>query len=600
MPNPQLNIGNLDFDGIKNSLKEYLSSQEIFKDYDFEGSGLTTLLDVLSYNTLYYAFYSNMIANEMFLDTAQKLSSVISLAKPLGYVVPGGRSARARIQVRAAGAGNTIPKYHLFTGNDETGRSFNFYSINEFSTGDQGVAEFDIYQGSKLFKGVELTITDNNTRGFIGRTDIDVRSLTVEVEEPGEDPVEWELSSSINENINSDSKVYFLDRTDAGFYLVFSGSLDDGINTGFGKSLPENSIVRVSYIVSGGEIGNGVSRFTSDFSQIAAGESPVIQTKEISGGGTLEPDLDAVKFFAPKTFGAQDRVVTKNDAIAVLSREFLPENVNDSNLKISVWGGEEEDPPKYGRFFFSFLSDDPNEIIPDASEVSKARQRLQQKCVVTILPEDVTPVRVEQEIKVKGKLTSALTEKSSLQLQAEIETALSNNFSRTRAFNKSVKESDILTLINGIDPAVTFDSSGMETKISSTQSGVEATVARVIKFKTPIKRNVTTFPNRSVQSTPTIGLNGLSNLQVVDKPTDFNRLTQTAPLVLITRSESGTFVQVQSESVGSVNYKTGEININPGILLNEFDISIVPEVNTYNAKQELVLVPKFIVSIEEE
>ena len=138
MANPQLNIGNLDFDDIKQSLKSYLSTQDTFKDYDFEGSALSTLLDVLSYNTMYYAFYSNMIANEMFLDTAQKLSSVISLAKPLGYVVPGARSATARFQVVAGGELIPISKYSLFVGKDETGRSFNFYTIEDHTTDNSG------------------------------------------------------------------------------------------------------------------------------------------------------------------------------------------------------------------------------------------------------------------------------------------------------------------------------------------------------------------------------------------------------------------------------------------------------------------------------
>ena len=133
MANPQINIGNLDFSDIKQSLKEYLRDQATFKDYDFEGSALSGILDVLSYNTMYYAFYSNMIANEMFLDSAQKLSSVISLAKPLGYVVPGSRSAKGIVAIRTAGGGNSIPLYHRFSGRDESGRSFNLTFMKEIN-----------------------------------------------------------------------------------------------------------------------------------------------------------------------------------------------------------------------------------------------------------------------------------------------------------------------------------------------------------------------------------------------------------------------------------------------------------------------------------
>ena len=610
MTNPQLNIGNLDFDDIKSSLKEYLKGQDTFKDYNFEGSGISTLLDVLSYNTLYYAFYSNMIANEMFLDTAQKLSSVISLAKPLGYVVPGARSARARVQVRAAGESTTIPKYQLFTGRDETGRSYNFYTINQFITGADelgGVAEFDIYQGSKLFRNVNLTLTNNNTRGFIGRTDIDIRSLTVEVEEPGQDPVEWELSSSANENINSESKVYFLDRTDSGFYVIFSGTLTDGLNTGFGKPLEENSVVRVSYVTSSGELGNGVLNFTSDFSVIAPGETPVFDTVEESSGGALEPNLDAVKFFAPKTFGAQDRVVTKNDAIAVLAREFIPEDVTDSNFKVSVWGGEEEEPKKYGRFLFSFLSSDPDgDAFPPLSEILKATQSLQQKCVVSILPEYVGPVVVEQQIELNGSSNSSQTSRSPLELQTVVAAKLNSELGGRRRFNRSLKESDILSIATSCDPSLTFDSSGLTSKLKNSQ--IATNVARTINFKTPLLRNVTVIPLRSIQTTPTTGIGGLDNLQVVDKPSDFNTQTKTAPLVLVQRSTQNSYnlitsagnQQIPGGVVGSVNYATGEIKINAGILIQPFDISAVPENVTFIAKQEIVANPKFTVKIEQE
>ena len=609
MTNPQLNIGNLDFDDIKTSLKEYLKGQDTFKDYNFEGSGMSTLLDVLSYNTLYYAFYSNMIANEMFLDTAQKLSSVISLAKPLGYVVPGARSARARVQVRAAGESNEIPKYHLFTGRDETGRTFNFYTINKFITGADelgGVAEFDIYQGSKLFRNVNLTLTNNNTRAFIGRTDIDIRSLTVEVDEPDQSPVEWELSSSANENINSQSKVYFLDRTDSGFYVIFSGTLNDGLNTGFGKPLEENSIVRVSYVTSSGELGNGVLNFSSDFSTIASGETPVFDTTEQSSGGALEPNLDAVKFFAPKTFGAQDRVVTKNDAIAVLAREFIPEDVTDSSFKVSVWGGEEEEPKKYGRFLFSFLSSDPDgDAFPPLSEVLKATQLLQQKCVVSILPEYVGPVVVEQQVELEGSTNPSQTNKSITELQSAVTSKLNSEFAGRKRFNRSIKESEILSTATSCDPSLTFDSTGLVSKLKNSQ--IATNVARSINFKTPLLRRVTVIPIRSIQTTPTTGIGGLDNLQVVDKPSDFNTQTKTAPLILLQRSTQNSYNLVTSAGtrqipggvIGSINYATGLIKIDAGILIQPFDITAVPENVTLIAKQEIVSTPKFIVKIEE-
>jgi hypothetical protein len=438
MTNPQLNIGNLDFDDIKKSIKEYLKNQDTFRDYDFEGSGLSTMLDVLAYNTMYYAFYSNMITNEMFLDTAQKLSSLISLAKPLGYVVPGARSAVGTVQIRAGGQNIPVPKYTKFSGIDETGRSFSFYTIKDEQTDDSGTVELQIYQGSKLFQNVVLNLNNERTKGFIGRTDIDIRSLSVMVTPPGSGVTEeWYLSSNTNENINSNSKVFFLERTDAGFYIIFSGRISDGINVGFGHPLAENSLVEVSYITSSGDLGNGVNRFTpSNWPSEEA--TPVSQTIYPSSGGAMEPNLDAVKFFAPKTFAAQDRVVTKNDAIAILARDLIDEENPNANLRISVWGGEENDPPYYGRLFISLLNQDPenSDAFTDGEEIIQAIQTLKNKCVVTILPEYIGPLPITVPITLEGTSNQSLTNLSTGELQAKITSALNTQFVGSRQFNK--------------------------------------------------------------------------------------------------------------------------------------------------------------------
>lgn len=597
MANPQLNIGNLDFDDIKSSLKSYLSTQDTFKDYDFEGSALSTLLDVLSYNTLYYAFYSNMIANEMFLDTAQKLSSVISLAKPLGYVVPGSRSAEATFQVTAGRNGESIPKYTLFTGNDETGRSFNFYNIETQTIDGNGFAEFNIYQGSKLFEKVNLTTNEERTKAFIGRTDIEIRSIEVTVQEPGEDEVVWSLSTATNENLNSDSKVYFLERTDAGFFVVFGGNYSDGISVSAGKPLPENSVVRVSYITSSGEIGNGVSNFSTT---LDLGENAIFRTVSPSSGGAVEPDLDAVKFFAPKWFSAQDRVVTKNDAIAILSRDFVDETT-DSDFRISVWGGEENDPPYYGRFFVSILNEDENaDPVADGADIENAIETLKSKCVVTVLPESIDPVVITFDVNLNGTFSSGETSKSKSELEAEVAAALNSAFGGQRSFNKSVTQNDVLTTASAVDSAITIETSEMTSSISREFSASDQ--KRFFYLKNPIKKQNTSIPLRSIQTTPTEGYDGFTDLQLVDFPS-ISTSTGWSPLYLARRTgNSFTYVAEGGKNVvaGRVNYERGIIEVYKGMLVQPFTMTVTPKNIGVVGKQELVVNPRFSVTLTVE
>lgn len=608
MANPQLNIGNLDFDDIKGSLKEYLKNQDTFKDYNFEGSALSTILDVLSYNTLYYAFYSNMIANEMFLDSAQKLSSVISLAKPLGYTVPGSRSAKATVRVSAGGV-NPIPKYHRFTGSDEGGRSFNFYTLQEYNL-DNGVEEIDLYQGSKLFRNVEVTLNEDRTKVFIGRTDIDIESLTVEVVPPGETPCNnlsncdniWELSTVTNEQVNSESKVYFLERTDSGFFVVFGGNFSDGINSGAGRTIDENSTVLVSYITSNGELGNGVTRFATDYSTIDSAATPTFTTIFPSSGGAVDPNLDAVKFFAPKWFAAQDRVVTKNDAISVLSREFIPEDNPNADLRISVWGGEENNPPYYGRLFFSLLNEDPD-ADPNANgaEVEKARQILKDKCVVTVLPEAVQPELANIQFRINGTYDPAKTNNSLEVVNSKIVSALNEKFSGQRQFNKIIRENDILECANGIE-GVNVEGNGILSLLTKEFPGSDG--IRYFNTKNSILYNNTpVVPFRSIQSSPATGFGGIPNLQLVDEPMSIDS-SGWAPLRLYGVTDGVYFPLVDGTTnrlvnAGRVNYGAGIIEIYAGMIVEGFTLQVRPNRISFEGVQQLVVQPSFQSNLEE-
>ena len=213
MSNPNIQVGNLDFESIKTSIKDFLKTQTTIKDYDFEGSAVNVILDILAYNTLYYGYYVNMIANEMFLDTAQKEESIISLVKPLGYVVPGKRSARGQAKIRAGGANTPVPRYTKFRGISDIGIQYDFYTIQESVLDGDGENIVTIVEGKNLVKEQPLVVDEFTQKGFLFGLDIDISTIRVEVynsdlSSDGSDIgwEEWTLVNNIHSGLNETRK----------------------------------------------------------------------------------------------------------------------------------------------------------------------------------------------------------------------------------------------------------------------------------------------------------------------------------------------------------------------------------------------------------
>jgi len=604
MANPQIQIGNLEFDDIKESIKTYLRSQDVFSDYDFEGSALSTLIDILSYNTLYYAFYSNMIANEMFFDTAQKVSSLISLSKPLGYTVPGSRSAKSPVLVRAGGVGKTIPRYHKFVGQDEAGGSYNFYTFQPYDTDENGEVLIDVYQGGRVFKNIAGTLNADRTKIFISDVTIDIRSLLVEVKTPSDDDfVEWVASTSINQDVTESSRVYFLERTDAGFFVVFGGNYVSDVDRQAGAQIPEGSEVRLSYVTSSGERGNAVGNFKSDFSSTEVNNNAIIETKALSSGGAVDPNIEAIKFFAPKFFAAQDRAVTKQDAVAVLGNTSLGENIENSDFKFVVWGGEENDPPYYGRVFVSIINSDENTDIlePDLTEVQSALDSLRRKLTITILPEYVGPVASTLRIGMSVTYDDSQTNMTGEQLRSMIYGYLNETYPTRKAFNKKFILSDLISGVASVDSSLNLDPSSVSTKLEMIKN--PSNNARLISVKNPILKNSSfTVETTATQSTiiDTDTNQPYTNLELRNSvnPADYDE--ETGWGYLNAYKEVGGTLSLRQERVGRVNYDRGLVEINQGVLTGEFTLSVKPRKLSFNAKQEMINALEFNVTVTKE
>jgi hypothetical protein len=347
----RLNISELDFDLIKQNLKEFLRTQDEFRDYDFAGSGLNVLLDVLAYNTHYNAYYLNMVANESFMDSAALRNSVASHAKRIGYVTRSARAPRAIVNITVptgnSTAGSlTIPRGYIFFSSQIDGVTYKFVTLDSYTVAKTGTnfvfTNIPIYQGSLLSYSFVNSYSSNPKQLFtIPSTDIDTSSLVVNVRQSSGNTtsVVYEMSEDVL-NIQSDSEVYFLQEGKDGRYDIYFGD-----NT-IGKKIPDGGIVTAEYLITQGEAANKANSFIGTAS-ISGYSSINIDEVTSASGGSARETVDEIKFAAPLSLLSQNRAVTKNDYIRLIQQKYPQFEA------VNVWGGEENNPPIYGKVFVS-------------------------------------------------------------------------------------------------------------------------------------------------------------------------------------------------------------------------------------------------------
>ncbi len=347
----RLNVTELDFDSIKSNLKNYLRQQSEFQDYDFEGSGLNILLDILAYNTHYNAYYLNMVANESFMDSAVLRNSVVSHAKKFGYVPRSVSSAKAivnvTVQTNNSNPGSlTIPKGYSFLSSQIDGNTYRFVTLESYSTTKTGnnfiFTNIPLYEGQFTSYAYTNSYTDNPSQLFtIPDSNVDTSTLKVSVRQ----------SSSNNEtivytkadevlNLSSSSTVYYLQEGKNGRYDVYFG---DNI---ISKKIPDGGIVNLEYLISNGDAPNRANNFVST-AAIGGFSTITVNSLVAASGGSPRETVDAIKFAAPLNLLSQNRAVTKNDYIKLIQQKY------PAFEAVNVWGGEENDPPVYGKVFIS-------------------------------------------------------------------------------------------------------------------------------------------------------------------------------------------------------------------------------------------------------
>jgi|TARA_B100001094_G_C18173846_1_gene796725 hypothetical protein len=585
MANPKTPITELDFDSIKNQLKTYLQTQTQFKDYNFEGSNMSALLDVLSFNTFQNNFYTNMTMNEMFLDSAVLKNSIVSHAKELNYIPRSRKSAKATVRVTITDENATdstvvIPQYSTFTANYQ-GELFTFvtnqtYVARRTAPSVYTADSIDIFEGSMLasFQREGFIVDgDGVLRVQLTNDEVDTDSVVVFVDaEETEDRNVFTRANTIY-GVKPDDKVFYLEPYLDNRYAVYFGKNE------FGLQPEEFEDVRVRYRICSGELANGASAFSASFIE---GATIAITTLTAAAGGLERESMESIRYFAPKSLAVQERAVTTKDYEVLLQQAF------PDITAVSAYGGEELDPPQFGRVAISVYLDAETTLI-SSTLANTYINYLAEKSPLGIEPIFVQTKFIYADVIADIVYTNKSTEKSKDEIEALVRSQISNYSSTTlEDFNTKLRGSKLAAQLDSVDTAVLSTGLTLMPIIDwSPQINIRETP--IFRFETELVkpypfREATGFKEYkpAVKSTPFdidgtcvyLQDDGLGNLMfIVDDITN---------------------PSVFKPKVGTIDYTKGLITLNT-VLVEAFDgssvkIMVRPKENTIKAAQGRVFI----------
>jgi len=443
----KLQISQLDFDGIKDNLKTFLSQQDEFVDYDFQGSGMNILLDVLAYNTHYLGYNANMLANEMYLDSADQRASVVSLAKQVGYTPKSAVSSTARIDVlvnNGSGSSITMSRGTKFTTTVD-GTNYSFVNNADISISPiDGVYKFsnlDIYEGTYLNYKYTANTSDKDQRFIIPNDNVDTTTLSVKVQESSSDSTTntYTLASGITA-LDSTSKVYFLQEIENGRFEVYFG---DGV---LGEAIADGNIVILDYVSCNLDEPNGATSFT--LSGTVGGFSNVtITTIGNAANGDSAETIKSIKYNAPRDYTSQDRAVTAEDY------KVLVKSLYANAQSVQVYGGEDAATPDYGKVYVSIKAKSGSNL----TEVTKTSlvQSLKSYAVASVTPVIIDPETTFITLTTTFKYDSSLTTKDISTLQTNVLDAVSSyNIDTLEDFTGMFRYSAVGQIIDNADTSI--------------------------------------------------------------------------------------------------------------------------------------------------
>ena len=452
-----LRVTELDYFSIRENLKTFLRGQETFSDYDFEGSGMSVLLDMLAYNTYYNSFYLNMVANESFLDTAQVRQNILSHAKVINYVPQSRQGAIAKVNITAT-PGNTedgaisyiiLDKYTKFIGTDIDGVNHPFVTINANTAGKvNGAFSFSnvvLKQGEVITLQYQMSANNSSRRFRIPSQNVDTTTVVVTVQQSASNTYteEFKIADDLTV-IGANSRVYFIEEDESLKYTIYFG---DNL---LGKRPANGSIITLTYLDTVGSEANSITRFAS-VSPIAGifRDNVIISTTVGSYAGTDKETLEQIRHRAPIHYTTQNRAVTTSDYESIITTGY--NNID----AVSIWGGEENDPPIYGKVYMSLKT----KGLYSLSNLEKERIKedlISTRNVLTVIPEIVDPDYCFVLIRGKVIYDPTLTSKTPNELLSIVRNSiLDYNTEELNNFKSTFRKSRLQQYIESSDPSIT-------------------------------------------------------------------------------------------------------------------------------------------------
>ena len=602
-----INFTNLDFDQIKSSLKDYLQSNSDFTDYDFEGSNLSTILDVLAYNTYITSYNANMISNEVFIDSATLRENVVALARNIGYVPRSKKSSRSFISffvdissVSPTPANLTLKAGPVAsTGGQFNGQSFVF-GIPEDKTVSviDGIASFDnieVYEGSYLSQSYVYSSRNPFQKFILPNSGIDLDSLVVTIRPSVDSSVSTTYSRQDNlfdgdtgSTINGDSKIYFIQEVESERYEIIFG---DDI---FGKALDDGNVIEVSYITTNGSDGNGINSFTFSGSIsyvrnsveifVTSGISLLTSLNSSSGGESIE-SVDSIRKYAPQIYATQNRALSANDFEVLIPNKIYPEAES-----ISVFGGEDLVPPQYGKVFIS-IKPRNGDFVPNLIKQNIKRD-LKKYSVAGIVPEilDLKYLFIETNSKVYYD-TNLAPSASFVSTKVQRDLTSYAESSQLNKYGARFKYSKLLKVIDQSHESVTSNITTIEMR-----RDLRLATSEVAEYAVDFGNqfHIKSMSGFNIRSSAFRVINISSDVYLFDTPDIDGKKGQ---IGLFSLSQGSSTPTIQRRNIGVINYETGRITLDPINIVSGktkdsvqiMEISASPESNDIIGLQDLYL-----------
>ena len=585
---PFTKFTNLDFDQIKESIKDYLRANSDFTGFDFDGSNFSVLIDTLAYNTYITAFNSNMVVNESFLDSATLRENVVSLARNIGYVPKSRSAAKASVTFTTTVDGSTSPTLTLKKGlvcvGNANNTSYTFSILEDIQRSTNG--ETATFEGIEIFEGTFLTkqfLVDSSLdqKFILNNSFIDTSTIKVYVKNEGDSGVgtEYKLISNIT-NITGDSYVYLIQEIQDEKYELLFG---DGL---IGKKLETGQIITVNYLITDGKDGNGASNFSftgnivdSNGTSVSPEPFTVITNQSSQNGGDIE-SIDSVKYFAPRIYSAQNRAVTGRDY------ESIIKTIYPDTESVSVVGGEELDPPEFGTVQISIKP--KNGFLVSEFNKSRILSKLKQYSISginqKIIDLKILYVEIESFVYYNDSMVSTPEDLKSKIIESITNYSQSTNLNK---FGGRIRYSQVLKTIDNTDTSITSNITRV-----TIRRNLFALLNQFAQYELCFGNQFhVSEDGKNIKSTG-FRISGENDIvYLTDVP---NEDKKTGLLSIIKNLPDGS-VRVISKSAGTVDYIKGEINLGTINIVstvkpnNVIEIQAFPESNDVVGLRDLYL-----------